>query len=474
MFELMADQRSLHHHVSSVVVFGINKQSESEYQCFQLQYERYWGATNVMLERVKFNQIHFGDISSRWSSLCREVERDPSRMYADADDYRALQRLLLQYTPLAGFCRVVNIGSSSNRVYKITLPQWIENTKFVGVDLNTTHFVVKVVNRREEFYTEAWCLEKVSQYLKNNQTLGDAFFALGYCDCSTEAAPVYFTKNWRGYFEQIKSEMSALATKCRDKLAMDSSGWWHNRVEPAPGGVIIMRLGDFNPNGGIKAMMIANAKKLVNDTAENLLTWHRAGVIHRDVRRNNIMFFKKQEGVCFRHITGNQQPAQSRFDITTEGWQIIDASLSGINPLNEVDDEVEVTAKGMTSMSVTDPLDVNAATVPEVVAQRKSARLQAKNAGNNRYGGDSSCSGKPSKVGSSEVDWKSETISRLKEPRIINTTGGQYYDAGGAVKIAGRCCEKKFKFYWTPSDDFAMWEVFLRNLGIDYSKEMDW
>lgn len=201
-----------------------------------------------------------------------EASAHPEILYTYPKDYVILHQFLRHFTAVPGFCRVVCIGASLSKVYKITFPQWDDSSGLAVVDLSEGghHIAVKVVTDEQSFRSEAVCLQTVADDASH--------YAIGYAAHGHK--PYAFHEKWSDYLSIIKQQMTYLTDHCRH-LSMCSKGWWHEKPQgEATGGLIMMRVADYRLSSDAKMLLMKTEKnQLRQDAIDSLRKFHAKHVL---------------------------------------------------------------------------------------------------------------------------------------------------------------------------------------------------
>lgn len=400
-------------------------------------------------------------------------------LYADTMDYLILHQVLQYFTCTPGFCRIVCIGASSSRVYRITLPQWrpddsLINKGCLAIDSEKAHFAVKVIHNDDEFLDEALMLHTVTEALQSDPDASVEHYALGYWKCSTDPnnQPVFFNDQWKQFFENARQIVQKLFESCDKKVSMSRDGWWHKAPAGEPtGGVIFMRVGIHKYADKTKGQtMVENKKAVETDVLKCLRRYFAVGAVHRDLRSTNVMFFpaetvsytmnmgpvvskdntkKVTKKVTNKRGSSKRDSWEASISIPRGGWQLIDASLAGF--LQPVEENSAGASRSRQYRN-----NVNSSS-----SSSSSCSSSCGGGGDDGHGGD--C--KRQKLDNGIFD--GVRVNELTEPRWIHIKSGQFKDAGSGVIESAKFAQRngdEFLHNWTISDDLSMLERMLQEL----------
>jgi hypothetical protein len=301
-------------------------------------------------ETIHVKNICPDDLGYFWALLTKQALENRNVMFQEEnDDYNYLIDFLNGVYPnMAHYCRVRFVNRSMNSVYAVTLPQLSgHHSTLICVSKNEKHFALKIISNQSEFEQEVRCITAINQYFKQYgfpQQEFPYFYAFG--SKAWNSPYILHSKYDVVNFNIIKIQMSEVLVNperlegAMKALTIDTNHfvkpWW--LFEPGPskplaGGVIVMLCGDYYHH-----VTPYNVKEAIYGAQYWLDMYHKAGVVHRDIRLSNILRFDYPP--AYVTIANKKLPGVSASDLCSQ-WQLIDFNLGCC--LNEGMSEVSTT-----------------------------------------------------------------------------------------------------------------------------------
>lgn len=244
-----------------------------------------------------------------WALLTKEVVLDRSIIFDDVVSGYHLSKFLNGHLKLAGLCRVVCIGRSTSKVWGVSFPTVKGSTVVVSQRTEEKDLAIKVIATDAKFEQEVRCLEA---YAATHPESLLQFYAIGHCRGDLMK---FFTSDWKHHLNQFSENLAeSLAPQCG---RTDPLPWWEYIPAPCQGGIILMRCADY---AGLHRDAYADVSNRVVGVQESLRKFHEAGVLHCDLRPQNMMYFPQKQ-LC--GAAGNEI-------VLPNGWQLVDLSLGGL------------------------------------------------------------------------------------------------------------------------------------------------
>jgi hypothetical protein len=266
---------SLTAYISKLVVFVM-----TGVRCYVIIFKReICEEKDLMTETMSLDRVNFETFQALWTRLSR-YGTDHSLCHLTTDALILLSTLrACGYPP--GYCRTQFLNKSNSSIYSVTIPTCQGG---IFVDSVRKDLAIKVINRPDKFGIESDCLCQIASKipeLKENirQDSPDAsfqFYALGYYRDNQQKLE---------WYEQKPDHLSPC--QIEDQTI---STWWSPTFSPYGriGGAILMRVGSDVDDGEIDK---AELSKMFKGALTSLYFCHRASIVHRDIRRNNLMKF---------------------------------------------------------------------------------------------------------------------------------------------------------------------------------------
>jgi len=216
-------------------------------------------------------RIAYAEVTRLWLVITQKCQQDPTFFLTSDGPLIWASLKSIGFPPW--MCQVKWLASSMSRVYAVTMPeyyQWGNNQRILGINVATScsaTYALKVVQSTEDYQREVDALDAVAKETASEKL---EFYALGCFEKGTGP------KCFQGHTSWANLEVVTPSSRV--------DGWWEKDFDlNGNGGVIFMRVGINNKT--------VPWTDLVDGVSESLRLAHKAGYLHCDVRRSNIMKF---------------------------------------------------------------------------------------------------------------------------------------------------------------------------------------
>eukprot|EP01031_Cornospumella_fuschlensis_P026993 gene26993-32612_t len=250
-------------------------------------------------ESINMIEIEPSSLGYYWALLTKQALENRNVMFLEGHDAMYLIDFLDGLQPHAAhYCRTRFITMSMNSVYAVTLPQReAEKGESLCISKSVKHFALKVIQNQQQFEQEAQCIAQINGYIHSHgygigEGCNSTFYALGSKkwgeECKIHNSRAFDTSKIGSLLGEImRPALEAHEQRMRD----DVVPWWlyvPKPDKPLAGGVILMLCGDYNHKVSASNRVLA-----YRGVSYWLDLIHSAGVLHRDIRRSNIMRFDR-------------------------------------------------------------------------------------------------------------------------------------------------------------------------------------
>jgi hypothetical protein len=274
---------SLAAYISKLVVFVM-----TGVRCYVLVFKREINdGKDLMTETMSLDRVSFETLRALWAQLSRYGTDHPD-CHLTSDGAILLSTLrACGYPP--GYCRTQFLDKSNSSIYSVTIPT-CQGQRGIFVDAAKKDLAIKIITRQDKFEVESRCLRQIASkipelkghFLQDSPYASFQFYALGHYRDDEQRL------EWYG--QQKPDHLSPC--QIEDQTV---STWWSPAFAPALapphgriGGAILMRVGSHVADDEIHK---AELSQILKGALVSFHFSHGASIVHRDIRRNNLMKF---------------------------------------------------------------------------------------------------------------------------------------------------------------------------------------